>query len=101
MVPPISLAISLSLSLQECVGSAAPSLESSIKWGDGFLIMYSITDRSSFESVSHLKRLIDHVKQTLGETAIMTSGNTRKGQSNRVWGGGHLIIVEVTSSKRQ
>jgi len=43
------------------------SLESSIKWGDGFLIMYSVTDRSSFEAVSRLKRLIDHVKQTLGK----------------------------------
>lgn len=80
------------------MGSAATSLESSIKWGDSFLIMYSITDRSSFESVSHLKRLIDHVKQTLGETAILTSGNTRKGQSKSL-GGGHLIIVEVTSKR--
>lgn len=52
--------------LWECVGPAANSLESSIKWGDGFLIMYSVTDRSSFESVSRLKRLIDHGKQTLG-----------------------------------
>ncbi|XP_071013653.1 ras-related and estrogen-regulated growth inhibitor [Oncorhynchus clarkii lewisi] len=58
---------------KECVGSAAPSLESSIKWGDGFLIMYSITDRSSFESVSHLKRLIDHVKQTLGIPTVIVA----------------------------
>ncbi len=42
-------------------------MESSIKWGDGFLIMYSVTDRSSFEAVSHLKRLIGHVKPTLGK----------------------------------
>ncbi|KAK6294760.1 hypothetical protein J4Q44_G00355900 [Coregonus suidteri] len=57
----------------KCVGSAAPSLESSIKWGDGFLIMYSITDRSSFESVSRLKRLIDHVKQTLGMPTVIVA----------------------------
>ncbi|XP_026878995.2 ras-related and estrogen-regulated growth inhibitor isoform X2 [Electrophorus electricus] len=50
---------------KECVGPAASSLESSIKWGDGFLIVYSVTDHSSFEAVSRLKRLIDHVKQTL------------------------------------
>ncbi|XP_064841225.1 ras-related and estrogen-regulated growth inhibitor-like, partial [Oncorhynchus masou masou] len=57
---------------KESVGSAAPSLERSIKWADGFQIMYSITDRSSFESVSHLKRMsIDHVKQTLGIPTVI------------------------------
>ncbi|XP_052415974.1 ras-related and estrogen-regulated growth inhibitor isoform X3 [Carassius gibelio] len=58
---------------KECVGPAASSLESSIKWGDGFLIMYSVTDRSSFEAVSRLKRLIDHVKQTLGIPAVIVA----------------------------
>uniref|UniRef100_A0A8C7H1L9 small monomeric GTPase n=1 Tax=Oncorhynchus kisutch TaxID=8019 RepID=A0A8C7H1L9_ONCKI len=57
---------------KESVGSAAPSLESSIKWADGFQMMYSITDRSSFESASHLKRMsIDHVKQTLGIPTVI------------------------------
>ncbi|KAK1159695.1 ras-related and estrogen-regulated growth inhibitor [Acipenser oxyrinchus oxyrinchus] len=58
---------------KKCVGPAASSLESSIKWGDGFLIMYSVTDRSSFESVSRLKRLIDHVKQTLGIPTVIVA----------------------------
>lgn len=58
---------------KQCVGPAASSLESSIKWGDGFLIMYSVTDRSSFESVSRLKRLIDHVKQTLGIPTVIVA----------------------------
>ncbi|XP_041917526.1 ras-related and estrogen-regulated growth inhibitor isoform X3 [Alosa sapidissima] len=58
---------------KECVGPAATSLESSIKWGDGFLIMYSVTDRSSFEYVSRLKRLIDHVKQTLGIPTVIVA----------------------------
>ncbi|KAL4622902.1 ras-related and estrogen-regulated growth inhibitor-like [Arapaima gigas] len=48
-------------------GPPANTLESAIKWGDGFLIMYSVTDRSSFQSVSSLKRLIDSIKQTPGE----------------------------------
>ncbi|TRY82379.1 hypothetical protein DNTS_002475 [Danionella cerebrum] len=58
---------------KECVGSAACSLESSIRWGEGFLIMYSVTDRSSFEAVSGLKRLIDHVKQTLGVPTVIVA----------------------------
>ncbi|XP_015194098.1 ras-related and estrogen-regulated growth inhibitor [Lepisosteus oculatus] len=58
------------------VGPAASSLEASIKWGDGFLIIYSITDRSSFEAVSHLKRLIDHVKQTLGIPTVIVANKS-------------------------
>lgn len=67
---------------QECVGPAASSLESSIKWGDGFLIMYSVTDRSSFEAVSRLKRLIDHIKQTLGKTIHIVDVNDHKLRRN-------------------
>ncbi|MBN3303725.1 ras-related and estrogen-regulated growth inhibitor [Amia ocellicauda] len=58
---------------KKCVGVAANSLETSIKWGDGFLIMYSVTDRGSFEAVSRLKRLIDHVKQTLGIPTVIVA----------------------------
>ncbi|XP_063044592.1 ras-related and estrogen-regulated growth inhibitor isoform X2 [Engraulis encrasicolus] len=48
-------------------------MESSIKWGDGFLIMYSVTDRKSFELVSRLKRLIDHVKPTSGIPIVIVA----------------------------
>uniref|UniRef100_A0A8B9GYP7 small monomeric GTPase n=1 Tax=Astyanax mexicanus TaxID=7994 RepID=A0A8B9GYP7_ASTMX len=61
---------------KECMGPASTSLESSIKWGDGFLIMYSVTDRSSFEAVSRLKRLIDHVKQTLGIPTVIVANKS-------------------------
>ncbi|KAG9260983.1 ras-related and estrogen-regulated growth inhibitor isoform X1 [Astyanax mexicanus] len=62
--------------MEECMGPASTSLESSIKWGDGFLIMYSVTDRSSFEAVSRLKRLIDHVKQTLGIPTVIVANKS-------------------------
>ncbi|KAL2088765.1 hypothetical protein ACEWY4_015664 [Coilia grayii] len=51
----------------------ANPMESSIRWGDGFLIIYSVTDRSSFESVLRLKRLIDHVKRTLGIPTVIVA----------------------------
>ncbi|KAG7315308.1 hypothetical protein KOW79_021396 [Hemibagrus wyckioides] len=61
---------------KECVGPGTTSLESSIKWGDGFLIVYSVTDRSSFEAVARLKRLIDHIRQSLGiPTVIVANKN--------------------------
>ncbi|XP_075925627.1 ras-related and estrogen-regulated growth inhibitor-like [Petromyzon marinus] len=48
-------------------------LERSIRWGDGFVLIYSVTDRGSFQAVSRLKRLIDHVKQALGIPAIIVA----------------------------
>ncbi|CAJ1087487.1 ras-related and estrogen-regulated growth inhibitor [Xyrichtys novacula] len=45
-------------------GSAA-SLESSIRWADGFLLLYSITHRLSFVEVPRLKKLIEQTKQSL------------------------------------
>uniref|UniRef100_A0A3P9P5Y2 small monomeric GTPase n=1 Tax=Poecilia reticulata TaxID=8081 RepID=A0A3P9P5Y2_POERE len=41
------------------------SLESSIRWADGFLLLYSITQRSSFLEIPRLKTLIDQTKQSL------------------------------------
>lgn len=46
--------------------STTASLESSIRWADGFLLLYSITQRPSFLEVPGLKRLIDQTKQSLG-----------------------------------
>ncbi|CAM9555375.1 ras-related and estrogen-regulated growth inhibitor-like isoform X2 [Lampetra fluviatilis] len=48
-------------------------LEHSIRWGDGFVLLYSVTDRGSFQAVSRLKRLIDHVKQALGIPTIIVA----------------------------
>ncbi|XP_075868519.1 ras-related and estrogen-regulated growth inhibitor isoform X3 [Nelusetta ayraudi] len=48
-----------------CKDSTAASLESSIRWADGFLLLYSITQRPSFLEVPALKRLIDQTKQSL------------------------------------
>lgn len=53
------------------------SLESSIRWADGFLLLYSITQRLSFLEVPQLKRLIDQTKQSLGERVVqLLQGNT-------------------------
>lgn len=33
-------------------------LDNHIRWGDGFMLTYSVTDRSSFEAVTRLHRLV-------------------------------------------
>ncbi|KAG8004513.1 Ras-related and estrogen-regulated growth inhibitor [Nibea albiflora] len=48
-----------------CKESSVASLESSIRWADGFLLLYSITQRLSFLEVPQLKKLIDQTKQSL------------------------------------
>ncbi|XP_054880975.1 ras-related and estrogen-regulated growth inhibitor isoform X3 [Poeciliopsis prolifica] len=45
--------------------SSVASIESSIRWADGFLLLYSITQRSSFLEIPRLKTLIDKTKQSL------------------------------------
>lgn len=41
------------------------SLESYICWADGFLLLYSITQRLTFTEVPRLKALIDKTKHSL------------------------------------
>ncbi|XP_037099599.1 ras-related and estrogen-regulated growth inhibitor-like [Syngnathus acus] len=53
--------------------NCAPSLEASIRWADGFLLLYSITHRQSFLEVSRLKRLIDQTKRSLAVPAVLVA----------------------------
>ncbi|KAJ4924450.1 hypothetical protein JOQ06_000690 [Pogonophryne albipinna] len=48
-----------------CKDSCEASLEASLRWADGFLLLYSITQRLSFLEVPRLKKLIDQTKQSL------------------------------------
>ncbi|KAF7650443.1 hypothetical protein LDENG_00126110 [Lucifuga dentata] len=49
------------------------SLESSIRWADGFLLLYSITHRLSFLEIPRLKKLIDQTKQSLVVPAVLVA----------------------------
>ncbi|XP_063734026.1 ras-related and estrogen-regulated growth inhibitor isoform X2 [Eleginops maclovinus] len=48
-----------------CKDNSAASLEASLRWADGFLLLYSVTQRLSFLEVPCLKKLIDQSKQSL------------------------------------
>ncbi|TNM94308.1 hypothetical protein fugu_002484 [Takifugu bimaculatus] len=48
-----------------CKENSVSLLESSILWADGFLLLYSITQRLSFLEIPGLKRLIDQTKKSL------------------------------------
>ncbi|XP_074521058.1 ras-related and estrogen-regulated growth inhibitor [Halichoeres trimaculatus] len=49
------------------------SLESSIRWADGFLLLYSITHRLSFTEVPRLKKLIEQTKQSLVVPTVLVA----------------------------
>ncbi|XP_072235651.1 ras-related and estrogen-regulated growth inhibitor [Leuresthes tenuis] len=56
-----------------CKESSVSSLESSIRWADGFLLLYSITQRLSFLEVPQLKTLIDKTKQSLVVPTVLVA----------------------------
>ncbi|XP_020319645.1 ras-related and estrogen-regulated growth inhibitor [Oncorhynchus kisutch] len=41
-------------------------IEEKIKWGDGFVIVYSVTDRCSFDEVMRLCFLVNHIHSSSG-----------------------------------
>ncbi|KAK2856906.1 hypothetical protein Q5P01_005641 [Channa striata] len=53
--------------------SSVASLESSIRWADGFLLLYSITQRFTFLEVPRLKKLIEQTKQSLVVPTVLVA----------------------------
>ncbi|XP_013409141.1 ras-related and estrogen-regulated growth inhibitor [Lingula anatina] len=45
--------------------------EGHIRWGDGFIVVYSVTDRSSFDEVSSLKQYFDEVKKARNVSCVI------------------------------
>ncbi|XP_034721073.1 ras-related and estrogen-regulated growth inhibitor [Etheostoma cragini] len=79
-----------------CKESSVASLESSIRWADGFLLLYSITQRLSFLEVPRLKELIDQTKQSLGsDPTLSLSTACVKGFGRRMMPTGTCVCVCV------
>lgn len=45
-------------------------LESQVRWADGFLLVYSVIDRSSFDRLDRLFRLIQRVRPSTDEASV-------------------------------
>ena len=46
-------------------------MEGNIRWGDGFMLVYSITDRESFEHARILKRYIDDIRKAKNVSCVL------------------------------
>ncbi|XP_070557521.1 ras-related and estrogen-regulated growth inhibitor-like [Ptychodera flava] len=45
--------------------------EGHVRWGDGFLVVYSITDRQSFEDIVHMKHYLDDLKKARNVSMVI------------------------------
>lgn len=55
-----------------------------IRWGDGFLIVYSITDRGSFEHARLIKRQLDDLRKFRNVSAVIVGNKTDLEHERRV-----------------
>lgn len=51
--------------------SETPHKEGQVKWGESFLLVYSIDDRDSFEQIPSIKMYIDDIKGTKSSPCII------------------------------
>ena len=51
------------------------NLDGYIRWGDGFILVYSITDRQTFERVKELKQYLDDSAKSARAVSCVVVGN--------------------------
>ncbi|XP_075704933.1 ras-related and estrogen-regulated growth inhibitor [Rhinoderma darwinii] len=75
----------VSMELLDTAGQEDPlQREGHVRWGEGFLIVYDITDRGSFEEVMSLKNLLDEVKKPKNVTFILVGNKSDLSHSRQV-----------------
>ncbi|NXP22093.1 RERG inhibitor, partial [Scytalopus superciliaris] len=59
-------------------------IEEKIKWGDGFAVVYSVTDRCSFDEVMRLCFLINHLHCSPRQPPVVIVANKKDLQFDRM-----------------
>ncbi|XP_053575704.1 ras-related and estrogen-regulated growth inhibitor [Bombina bombina] len=59
-------------------------MEGHVRWGEGFVIVYDITDRGSFEEVLSVKNLLDDVKKPKNINVILVGNKADLDHSRQV-----------------
>ena len=47
--------------------------EGHVRWGEGFLLLYSVTDRKSFEDIMQIKNYLDEIKKARNVTMVIVA----------------------------
>lgn len=58
--------------------------EGHMRWGEGFVLVYDITDRGSFEEVLPLKNILDEIKKPKNVTLILVGNKADLDHSRQV-----------------
>lgn len=58
--------------------------EGHMRWGEGFVLVYDITDRGSFEDVLPLKNILDEIKKPKNVTLILVGNKADLDHSRQV-----------------
>ncbi|KAM4820346.1 LOW QUALITY PROTEIN: ras-related and estrogen-regulated growth inhibitor [Thomomys bottae] len=58
--------------------------EGHMRWGEGFALVYDVTDRGSFEEVLPLKTLLDEVKKPRAAAAVLVGNKADLGHARQV-----------------
>ncbi|XP_056407521.1 ras-related and estrogen-regulated growth inhibitor [Hyla sarda] len=75
----------VAMELLDTAGQEDPlQREGHIRWGEGFIIVYDITDRGSFQDVMTFKNLLDEVKKPKNVTFILVGNKADLSHSRQV-----------------
>ncbi|XP_012880537.1 PREDICTED: ras-related and estrogen-regulated growth inhibitor isoform X1 [Dipodomys ordii] len=58
--------------------------EGHMRWGEGFVLVYDITDRGSFEDVLPLKNVLDEIKKPKPATVVLVGNKADLAHSRQV-----------------
>ncbi|KAK2142269.1 hypothetical protein LSH36_979g02080 [Paralvinella palmiformis] len=62
----------------------SPCYESHLKWGDGFMIVYSVNDRRSFDEVKVIKRTLDEIRKSRNVSCVIVGNKSDLDHDRRV-----------------
>lgn len=65
----------VTMEILDTAGQDVESIQSegNVRWGEGFLVMYSVTDRESFNEVVNYKNYLDEVKKARNVTMVVVA----------------------------
>ena len=56
--------------------------DGNVRWGDGFMLVYSVTDTQSFLQTAHTKRCLDDIRKSKNVSCVLV-GNRIDLENNR------------------
>ena len=59
-----------------CLQAVSTHAEGHVRWGDGFMLVYSVTDKDSFQQLTKMKQFIEDVRRTRNVPIVIVGNKT-------------------------